>query len=51
MQVAIARPDLGVIVDRRKPVKRNMTYQVIFCGVDGVVIASDKKASIKKTAP
>jgi 20S proteasome alpha/beta subunit len=45
MQVAIARPDLGVIVDRRKPVKRNMTYQVIFCGVDGVVIASDRLES------
>jgi hypothetical protein len=42
MQTTIVLPDLSVIADRRKPVKRPMTYQVIFCGTDGVVIASDK---------
>lgn len=42
MQTAIALPEISAIADRRKPVKRTMTYQVIFCGVDGVVIASDK---------
>jgi hypothetical protein len=42
MQTTIVLPDPSLIADRRKPVKRPMTYQVIFCGIDGVVVASDR---------
>ncbi len=42
MTRVVVLPDLSVIPERRKSQKRPMTYQVIFCGVDGVVIASDR---------
>jgi 20S proteasome alpha/beta subunit len=52
MTSEIALPDFSVISERRKPAKRAMTYQVILCGKDGVVIASDKcEVSYKDGTP